>query len=312
MKILVYHGSAETYRALLADRFPDLEVSAGAGDELLDRHVEDAEVLLAWRFPVEALKRARRLRWIQLTSAGADHLLGAGAVRPDVVVTNARGIHGAVMADYALGVMVMLQWNFPRLLRSQAAGVWRHQYTEPLAGKTLGVVGVGAIGGEIARRGAAMGMTVLGMRRDPRPVAGVERMFGPGELGEMLPRCDVVVLVVPATPETRRMIGEPELRRMRRTAFLVNVARGSVVDEPALVRALEEGWIAGAALDVFESEPLPATSRLWGMENVIVTPHIAGEPDDYPRRVMTVFAENIRRWRAGQPLVNVVDPARGY
>ena len=312
MKILVYHGRAETYRALLAERFPDLEVAAGASDEVLDCHVEDAEVLLAWRFPVNALKRARRLRWIQLTSAGVDHVLDGVAELRAVVVTNTRGIHAELMADYAMGAMVMLQWSFPRLLRQQQARSWRHQYTEPLAGKTLGVVGVGAIGGEIARRGAAAGMTVLGMRRDPRPVGGVERMFGPAELREMLPLCDFVVLVVPATPATRRMVGEGELRRMRRTAFLVNVARGSVVDEPALVRALEEGWIAGAALDVFETEPLPATSPLWAMENVIVTPHIAGEPDDYPRRVMTVFEENIRRFREGRPLVNVVDLDRGY
>ena len=312
MKILVYHGRAETYRALLAERFPDLEVAAGASDEVLDCHVEDAEVLLAWRFPVNALKRARRLRWIQLTSAGVDHVLDGVAELRAVVVTNTRGIHAELMADYAMGAMVMLQWSFPRLLRQQQARSWRHQYTESLAGKTLGVVGVGAIGGEIARRGAAAGMTVLGMRRDPRPVGGVERMFGPAELREMLPLCDFVVLVVPATPATRRMVGEGELRRMRRTAFLVNVARGSVVDEPALVRALEEGWIAGAALDVFETEPLPATSPLWAMENVIVTPHIAGEPDDYPRRVMTVFEENIRRFREGRPLVNVVDLDRGY
>lgn len=312
MKILVYHGRAETYRALLAERFPDLEVAAGASDEVLDRHVEDAEVLLAWRFPVHALKRARRLRWIQLTSAGVDHVLDGVAELRDVVVTNTRGIHAELMADYAMGAMVMLQWSFPRLLRQQQARSWRHQYTEPLAGKTLGVVGVGAIGGEIARRGGAAGMTVLGMRRDPRPVEGVERMFGPAELREMLSLCDFVVLVVPATPATHRMVGEGELRRMRRSAFLVNVARGSVVDEPALVRALEEGWIAGAALDVFETEPLPATSPLWAMENVIVTPHIAGEPDDYPRRVMIVFEENIRRFREGRPLVNVVDLDRGY
>ena len=312
MKILVYHGRAETYRVLLTERFPDLEVVAGTGEDVLDRHLEDAEVLLAWRFPLAALERARRLKWLQLTSAGADHVLAARDHLRDVVVTNARGIHADLMADYALGVMVMLHWNFPRLLRHQQARAWRHQYTEPLTGKILGVVGVGAVGREIARRSAAMGMTVLGMRRDPLPVEGVARMFGPHELPEMLPRCDFVVLAVPATPATRRMVGEPELMRMRPTAYLINVARGSVVDEAALVRALEAGRIAGAALDVFETEPLPATSPLWAMENVIVTPHIAGEPEDYPRRVMTVLEENIRRWRDGRPLRNVVDLVRGY
>jgi phosphoglycerate dehydrogenase-like enzyme len=312
MKVLVYHARADTYRALLAERFPDLEVAAGTAGDVLDRHLADAEVLLAFRFPVERLSEARRLRWVQLTSAGADHLLDGRQALGGVTVTNTRGIHVAVMADYALGVMVMLQWGFPRLLRQQRARVWQQQSTEPLAGKRLGVVGVGAIGGEIARRGAAIGMEVLGVRRVPGPVAGVSRMFGPDGLAEMLPLADFVVLAVPGTPATRHLLGDAELRRMRPGAFLVNLARGNVVDEAALVRVLQTGRIAGAALDVFETEPLPADSPLWAMENVIVTPHISGEPDEYPRRVMTVFEENLRRWREGRPLTNVVDLDRGY
>jgi len=315
MKLLVYHTSAETYRALLRERFPDLDVAtvvAGADESALERHLADAEVLLGWRIPVAALARAPRLRWIQLTSAGADQLLDARPDLGDVVLTNARGIHGELMADYAVGVMVMLQFGFPRLLRLQQTRTWRHQYTEPLAGKCLGVLGVGAIGGEIARRGAAMGMTVLGMRREPRPAEGVARMFGPDGLGELLPQCDFVVVVVPATPGTRRMLGERELRAMRRGACLINVARGSVVDEAALVRALADGWLGGAALDVFETEPLPAESPLWVMDNVIVTAHISGEPDEYPKRVIRVVEENVARWREGRPLLNVVDPRRGY
>jgi phosphoglycerate dehydrogenase-like enzyme len=312
MKVLVYHGRADTYRALLAEAFPDLEVAAGTTGEVLDRHLADAEVLLAFRFPVERLPEARRLRWLQLTSAGADHLLDGRDALRTVTVTNTRGIHVEVMADYALGVIVMLQWGFPRLFRQQQARVWRQQSTEPLAGKRLGIVGVGAVGGEIARRGAAVGMEVLGVRRDPGPVAGVSRMFGPDGLRDLLPLCDFVVLTVPGTPATRHLLGEAELRRMRPTAFLVNLARGSVVDEPALVRALQDGAIAGAALDVFETEPLPPASPLWAMENVIVTPHISGEPDEYPRRVMTVFAENLVRWRQGRPLTNVVQLDRGY
>jgi phosphoglycerate dehydrogenase-like enzyme len=315
VKLLVYHARAETYRALLRERFPDLDVAvvvAGRDESALEEHLADAEVLLGWRIPLAALGRAKRLRWIQLTSAGADHVLDVRPDLGDVVLTNARGIHGALMADYAIGVMVMLQWGFPRLLRQQEARTWRQQYTEPLAGKTVGVLGVGAIGGEIARRSAAMGMTVLGLRREPRPAEGVSRMYAPDGLGELLPRCDFVVVVVPATAETRRMLGERELRAMRRGAFLVNIARGSVVDEAALVRVLADGWLGGAALDVFETEPLPAESPLWAMENVIVTPHISGEPDEYPKRVMGVVAENVVRWREGRPLLNVVDPRRGY
>ena len=315
MKILVYHPRAETYRALIGGRFPEIEVATVAPEqapEQVEGEIADADVLLAFRFPLAALSRARRLRWVQVTSAGVEHLVDARDALRGVIVTNASGIHAALMADYAVGVMVMLQWNFPRLIRQQAAREWRFQATEPLAGKCLGVVGVGAVGGEIARRGAAMGMEVLGVRRDPQPADGVARMFPPDRFAEVLALSDFVVLAVPATPATRHLVGEGELARMRRGAFLINVARGSVVDEGALVRALVAGTIAGAALDVVETEPLPATSPLWAMENVILTPHISGEPEDYPRRVMTVFGENLARWRAGQPLTNVVDLDRGY
>ena len=315
MSILLYHPRAEAYRALLTAECPDVpadEIVAVTPPAPPEPHLDTAEVLLTFQVPLEALRRAARLRWLQLTSAGADHLLPAREALRSVIVTNSRGIHADLMADYVLGVVLMLRWDFPRLLRQQQGRQWRHQYTAPLAGQTLGVVGVGAVGREIARRAVAARMTVLGMRRRPEPIEGVSRMFGPDQLSEMLPACDVVVLVVPATDATRGLVGARELRAMRPTAHLVNVARGSVVDERALTQALREGWIAGAALDVFAREPLPPESPLWGMENVIVTPHIAGEPADYPRRVMTIFAENLRRWRAGRPLLNVVDLDRGY
>lgn len=312
MNVLVYHRRADEYLRLIRERLPDLAVIVEDRANALAEQIRHAEVLLGWQFPLEALHAARKLRWIQLTSAGVEHLLPAREQLRHVVVTNARGIHAALMADYTLGVMMMLQWNFRRLLHDQEARQWRHQYTEPLAGKTLGVVGVGAIGAEIARRGASFGMTVVGLRRSPAPVEGVSRMFGPDQLLEMLSLCDFVALVVPATVETQRMIGERELRAMKRTAYLINIARGSVLDEPALVRALRDGWIAGAALDVFEHEPLPIDSPLWAMDNVIITPHIAGEPAEYARRVVDIFTENVRRWRAGESLQNVVDLAKGY
>lgn len=312
MNVLVYHRRADEYLRLIRERLPDLAVIVEDRADALAEQIRNAEVLLGWQFPLEALHAARRLRWIQLTSAGVEHLLPAREQLRHVVVTNARGIHAALMADYTLGVMMMLQWNFRRLLHDQVARQWRHRYTEPLAGKTLGVVGVGAIGAEIARRGASFGMTVVGLRRSPAPVEGVSRMFGPDQLLEMLSLCDFVALVVPATVETQRMIGERELRAMKRTAYLINIARGSVLDEPALVRALRDGWIAGAALDVFEHEPLPIDNPLWAMDNAIITPHIAGEPAEYARRVVDIFAENVRRWRAGESLQNVVDLAKGY
>lgn len=312
MKVLVVHKQADEYRSLMRERFPELEVIAEPQDGRLEQGLAEAEIMVAWRHGIEVLGRARRLRWLQLTSAGVEHLLPVRDLLRDVVVTNARGIHGEVMADYVFGVIVMQQWNFPRLFRNQHTRRWDHQVTEPLAGKTLGVVGLGAIGREIARRAPAFGLTVVGVRREAAPVEGASRVFGPDRLSAMLPLCDFVVVVVPDTPETRQMIGARELRAMKPTAYLINIARGSVVDEPALVQALREGWIAGAALDVFAQEPLPPESPLWTLDNVILTPHIAGEPANYVGRVMEIFGENLTRWREGKPLRNVVDLAKGY
>lgn len=312
MKVLIYHERAHEYSSMLRERFPELDVTTAKDEETLSRHIADADILIAWRFPLDVLRRAKKLRWIQLTSAGAEHLLPASEDLRHMVVTNARGIHAELMADYVLGVMVMLQWDFPRLLRNQQVRRWSHQFTEPLAGKTLGIVGIGSVGREIARRASILGVNVVGVKRIPVPVAEINRVFGRDQLGTMLSLSDFVVLAVPATPETSGMIGEKEFYAMKRTAYVINIARGTVINESALVRALQERWIAGAALDVFENEPLPVESPLWAMENVIITPHVAGEPAAYARRVMEIFGRNLERWKTGGTLQNVIDFERGY
>lgn len=310
--LLIYHRRAEELRRLIGERVDGLEVAAGFDEATLERHLADAEALIAFKFPPEALGRARRLRWIQLTSAGAEQLLPARGQLAGVVVTNTRGIHAALMADYALATMVMLNMHFPRFFADQQARRWEQRLAVPLAGQTLGVVGAGAIGGEIARRAAGFGMRVVAVKRTPGPVDGAVEVVTADQLPGVLPRSDFVVLVVPVTAATHRLIGERELRAMKPTAHLVNIARGSVVDEAALARALGEGWIAGAALDVFEEEPLSPASPLWGLPNAILTPHVAGEPADYARRVAEIFIDNVARWRRGEPLHNVVDFERGY
>ena len=225
MKLLIFHRRAEEYGRHVAARCPGLEIIAGHDEATLARGLDEAEVIMASKFPVETLARARRLRWIQLTSAGAEHLVPVRDVLGGVIVTNASGVHAALAADYVFGVLVMLQWGFPQLLRRQQAREWGFQFTPPLAGKTLGIVGLGSIGAEVARRAPAFGMTVIGLRRQPGPVDGVDRVLGPSGLPELLRDSDALVLSVPGTAETHGMIGEPELRMMRRGAFLINIAR---------------------------------------------------------------------------------------
>jgi phosphoglycerate dehydrogenase-like enzyme len=200
---------------MIGARVPDLEIATGFDDATLSRHLPDAEILRCFQFPAAALARAERLRWIQLTSAGAEQLLPARAWLSRVTVTNTRGIHVDLMADYALGMIAMLQWDVPRALRDQQARTWEQRLILPLAGQTLLVVGAGAIGSEIARRGAACGLDVVAVKRTPGPVEGAVEVVTADRLADVLPCADFVVLVVPITAETRHMIGEPQLRAMR-------------------------------------------------------------------------------------------------
>ncbi|UWU75861.1 D-2-hydroxyacid dehydrogenase [Bradyrhizobium huanghuaihaiense] len=312
--ILIDDSDGAHYASLIRQRFPDLRVLVAKDAASRDRHVAEADVLLASRFPIEDFDKARRLRWFQSTAAGVDKILPIRDRLGDLIVTNARGLHGEVIADFVMAGMTMMHWDFPRLMREQSRKEWPDpRYIAPLAERTLGVVGLGSIGAAIARRGKSAGMTVVGSKRDvTKPIEGVDRLFPSDGLAELLQLSDFVVLAVPHIPETTKLIGSEQLRLMRRTAFLINIARGSVVAESELIEALQAGTIAGAVLDVFEREPLPADSPLWTMPNVIVTPHVAGYASDYTTRLFEIFGDNLQRFIENKPLRNVVDLTRGY
>ncbi|MCK1674286.1 D-2-hydroxyacid dehydrogenase [Bradyrhizobium sp. 150] len=311
--VLVNHPTADKFSELIRSRFPDLRVLSANDAATLDRHVPEADVLLSNRFPVEVFDKARRLRWFQCSNAGVDAILPIRERVGDIIVTNARGIHGDIIADFVMMGMTMMQWDFPRLMREQSLKKWHPRTVAPLAQRTLGIVGLGSIGAAIALRGKAAGMTVVGSKRDvSQPIAGVDTVFPPSGLAELLQLSDFVILAVPHLPETTRLIDRKQLQLMRRTAFLVNIARGSVVHESDLIEALQVGTIAGAFLDVFEQEPLPSNSPLWTMSNVVVSPHIAGYPTDYTTRVFEIFEDNLQRFLEKKPLRNVVDLKRGY
>jgi len=292
----------------------------------------DTEVLYTFPVPHDILERAPNLRWIQLHSAGADHLLGTPVWESDVPITTTSGLHATTIAEHVMALILAFNYRVPRVLHYQRQGTWPSGRwglfaRNELRGQTIGVVGYGSIGREVARLAHAFGMRVLAAKRDPSdradhgwrlPGTGdpdgsiPERYYAPDQLLEMLPQCDFVVLAVPMTGATRELIGEAELRAMKSTAYLINIARGGVVDEPALIRALQEGWIAGAGLDVFSQEPLPADSPLWRLDNVILSPHVAGFTLNYDRWATDLFAENLRRYLAGEPLLNLVNKERGY
>ncbi|MEE8370037.1 MAG: D-2-hydroxyacid dehydrogenase [Dehalococcoidia bacterium] len=284
----------------------------------LDAALAGTEVLLSSSvlIPEDILTRAPGLRWIQLTSAGVDRMLDNPLLRAGVTVTTVSGIHAVPIGEYVLGAMLAFAKGLPRAARAQAERRWQPYPAEELLGKTVGIIGLGAIGGKVAELARALGMRVLAVRRTAKAretgVSGVDELMPAAELPYLLSESDYVVVSVPLTPESRGMIGERELRSMRPSAVIINIARGAIIDEAALVRALKESWLAGAALDVFEQEPLPAESELWGLENVIVTPHVSGGTPRYMELAMGVFSENLRRYLAGEPLRNVVDVERGY
>jgi phosphoglycerate dehydrogenase-like enzyme len=261
--------------------------------------------------------RAPRLRWIQGTSAGIGRLVQrTGLDRSGLLLTTASGVHATALAEFCLMAMLMFVKDAFGLAEAKARRQWARYSRPELAGQTLAVVGLGQIGAEVARRARALGLRTLGTKRtvagaDPAAL-GVERLYAWTDLLLLLAEADHVVLSCPHTPETEGLIGERELRTMKPGAVLVNVARGAVVDEPALVRALRSGHLAGAALDVFRQEPLPPESPFWDLPNVLISPHSASTADGENARLTALFVENLRRYLDGRPLRNLYDPVRGY
>lgn len=270
--------------------------------------------------PPDIIERAPRLRWIQLSSAGIDRLAETPLATSHVTLTTASGIHSATISEYVIGGMIALAKRFPDAMRAKSEAAWRPYWPQTLEGKTVGIVGAGHIGSRVGHVAKAMGMRVIGSRRSTQTrISGtdagdpdIDELVPSSDLNYLLSESDFVVIATPLTQETRGLIGEAELAAMKPTAAIVNIARGGVIDEPAMIATLKEGGIAGAALDVFSQEPLPAESELWGLDNVIMTPHISGGMPDYMQRVVDLFADNLRRYLAGEPLANVFDAARGY
>jgi phosphoglycerate dehydrogenase-like enzyme len=277
-----------------------------------DRAVLAAAEVIAGALDDDQVPVATALRWNHLWTAGAD-TLPASLTRSSVRVTSSAGNGAVPLAEHAMMLMLMLDRDAPRALRAQQSAEWDRFRHGELAGSTLGIIGLGNAGRELARRASAFTMRVLGVRNRPEiPVDGVDRIFGPDGLALMLPECDFVVVTAPLTGKTRGLMGEAQFKAMKSSAYYVCVSRGAVADQPALLRALEERWIAGAALDAHDVEPLPADSPFWSLPGVIVTPHHGATTWRTPHRGFEIFLGNLRRYLAGRELVNVIDRAAGY
>ena len=318
--VVVLGGSNEpALKRLEKELGPDvrLKFADKAGD--LEPELADAKVLFQWAGNREELKRvlagAPGLEWIHGRYAGLDAILSPELIESPVPLTNGRGSFSQSLGEFVMCGALYFAKDLPRMLRSKAERRWDVFDVLELSTQTMGIVGHGDIGRAIARRAKAFGMKVLALRRDITPRAGdedVDRVFANSELHKMLPLCDYVVAAAPLTPQTRHMISTAEFAAMKPEAIVMNVGRGPVIDEAAIVKALEAKQIRGAVLDVFEVEPLPAASPLWGMDNVLISFHTADHTKDWLDDAVSLFVENFRRFRNGEPLKNVADKRAGY
>jgi phosphoglycerate dehydrogenase-like enzyme len=321
MLILSTRAFSDVALAELRAVAPTAEIATCETRDLADFGADalaQAEVLFTTG-PVPTREQSPRLRWVQGNFAGVDQVIDAPIVRASgLTLTTAAGVHAVTMGEYALMAMLAHAHRLLGFVDMKRAGAWRRddgvKARAELHGATLGLIGYGAIGRETARLARAFGMRVLALRAsvDAPGAEDGNEILPPNQLDDLLRASDYVVLLAPLTERTRGMIGRRELETIKPGAYLINLARGALVDETAMIDALRSGQLAGAALDVFETEPLPANSPLWTLDNVILSPHIAGLTPRYEARVIALFADNLRRYLAGQPLRNVVDPARGY
>ncbi len=309
MDLIILDSSAEDYKKALKPKFPDLSIFTSTSEAEIDDVIEKAEVLFATRISDALIQKASNLKWIQAKTAGVDAWVNLPSLRKDVLLTSMRGIHGPQMSEMAILLMLALNRNLPQVIRNQEQRIWQRWAGRLLFQKKVGILGVGAIGEAVAQKCKAFGMSVYGIDILPRKMEVIDSFHGPEELLQVLPEMDYLIIVAPLTRRTHRLIGTEALSVMKSSAFLINIGRGEIVDEEALIDALRTGKIAGAALDAFCTEPLPKDHPFWTMENVLVTPHVGGLSDIYVEQALPVFEENLRRFLRGEreTLINLVE-----
>jgi glyoxylate/hydroxypyruvate reductase A len=313
--VILWHDNDAPYREAISDAGLAGEVQVIAvkgGAEPPTNHWAQCEALLAFRAKPGLLPKAERLRWIQSLTAGVEGWLSLPDLPPAVTLTCARGTHRVQMPENILGALFHITKPYAAIVEDQKQSKWTRRVSETLAGKTLGILGLGAIGVEVARKAAALEMRVIGTKASPGPVPHVERVYAPAETGEVLAQSDFVLLLLPVTPETRGYIDAARLAKMQPSAHLLNFGRGELIVDADLVDAVQRKVIAGAILDVFAVEPLPVAHPFWRTPGITVLPHIGGLHPQRDSVVAELFVENLKRFLAGQPLLHAVDRARGY
>ena len=300
-RILIVDSEFQKYQEFLEPRFPEVDFTYAVDGEEALTHVPETEVIISiarW-FTKEVAKKAKKLKWLQCNITGTDHLIPSLADRRDIILTSGRGIHGPQMTEVTLLHMLALYRQVRRLAKNQETHTWDRFLPYVLENRLVAIMGLGAIAEHMARCFKALGMTVYGISRTNRKIEGIDKVFSRDDLTEAVKDVDFLIALVPFNLETKNIIGAKVFYAMKPSAYLINVARGGVVDEAALIDALKNGEISGAGLDVFEESPLPDNSPLWDMENVFITPFTGGRSDKYAERILTVIEPNIRAYLDG-------------
>jgi D-2-hydroxyacid dehydrogenase (NADP+) len=298
------------YKAMLLEQFPQLTINVVGHHTLVEPYIADTDILLCFSPPMadHVVRDAPKLKWIQALGTGVDNIVDLPSLGKEVLVTNIRGIHGAPVSEATIAYMLSLARNIPGSVHAQDRNAWERWPSQLLSGKTVGILGVGLIAEYLAPICKALHMTVIGISGTPRAAPGFDRIVPRGDLMKVAGELDYLVALAPLTPETRNIVGEKLFAAMKRTAYLVNVARGGVVDEPALMAALESGTIAGAALDVFSAEPLPSNNPLWKTKNLTIFSHLGGYSQGYEDRAMPTIAGNMAKFLRNdlKSMINIV------
>jgi phosphoglycerate dehydrogenase-like enzyme len=298
------------YKAMLLERFPQLTINVVGHHSDVDPYIADVDILLCFSPPMadHVVRDASKLKWIQALGTGVDNIVDLPSLGKEVLVTNVRGIHGAPVSEATIAFMLSLARDMPRSVRAQEQSKWERWPSALLAGKTVGILGVGLIAEYLAPICKTFGMTVVGISGSPRETRHFDRMAHRNDLTKVVGDLDFLVVLTPLSAETRNIVGEKVFAAMKPTAYLVNVARGGVVDEPALIAALEAGKIAGAGLDVFSQEPLPSDNPLWKTKNLTIFSHLGGYSQGYEDRAMPTIAGNMGKFLAGdlKSMINIV------
>ena len=307
-RLLIYHGDARLYHEILAKRLPRLKIRSATRPEEARDFMEEAEIILSWQIPDDLLRRARRLRWFASMAAGNEDLVKNPNLPRFVILTKAT-VYGEMMAEYVFAYLLYFGRNLSKHFEDQKKKIWDRKKPDRLRGKVVGILGLGSVGQEIAKRGKQFGMRIIGLKRTPERMKNMDQVYGPKDLKKMIPLVDYLVVALPFTLETYHLFGKEELDLVKDGAILFNIGRGKTIDEMALTRVLKTGKIR-AVLDVFEDEPLPPESELWNMENVIITPHVSGI--NIPEEICEEFVRNYRRWVKGKTPIGLVDRNKGY